>query len=193
MIPLGAIQMARAAKDNKFEVVTNHRTFIFRADNEGKHINLQAIVLFFEKTVYTMQEFILHFKHQLVAPFIPLLQFYVKHDLLRNMHRDEFDVCSSFCRLHSQTLLHGALFSLSIVQRSKWCSVLQEWVKEQMVFGRPRFGPGSHCQKNGFLEFKGIKSKIYAAIISEQIWLYKNEQVIYSSLHFQYNFELSCQ
>ncbi|XP_053486943.1 arf-GAP with Rho-GAP domain, ANK repeat and PH domain-containing protein 3 [Ictalurus furcatus] len=96
VIPLGAIQMARAAKDNKFEVVTNHRAFVFRADNE--------------------------------------------------------------------------------VQRSKWCSVLQEWVKEQMVFGRPRFGPGSHCQKNGFLELKGIKSKIYAAIIAEQIWLYKNEQ-----------------
>ncbi|XP_046705379.1 arf-GAP with Rho-GAP domain, ANK repeat and PH domain-containing protein 3 isoform X2 [Silurus meridionalis] len=96
VIPLGAIQMARAAKDNKFEVVTNHRTFVFRADNE--------------------------------------------------------------------------------VQRSKWCSVLQEWVKEQMVFGRPRFGPGSHCQKNGLLELKGIKSKIYAAIITEQIWLYKNEQ-----------------
>lgn len=36
VIPLGAIQMARVAKDNKFEVVTNHRTFVFRADNEGK-------------------------------------------------------------------------------------------------------------------------------------------------------------
>ncbi|KAG7329303.1 hypothetical protein KOW79_007477 [Hemibagrus wyckioides] len=96
VIPLGAIQMARATKDNKFEIVTNHRAFVFRADNE--------------------------------------------------------------------------------VQRTKWCSVLQEWVKDQMVFGRPRFGPGSHCQKHGFLEFKGIKSKIYAAIITEQIWLYKNEQ-----------------
>ncbi|KAF5906690.1 arf-GAP with Rho-GAP domain, ANK repeat and PH domain-containing protein 3-like, partial [Clarias magur] len=96
VIPLGAIQMARAAKDNKFEVVTNQRTFVFRADNE--------------------------------------------------------------------------------VQRTKWCSVLQEWVKEQMVFGRPRFGPGTHCQKSGFLELKGIKSKIYAAILTELIWLYKNEQ-----------------
>uniref|UniRef100_A0AAR2L9Q0 ArfGAP with RhoGAP domain, ankyrin repeat and PH domain 3 n=1 Tax=Pygocentrus nattereri TaxID=42514 RepID=A0AAR2L9Q0_PYGNA len=96
VIPLAAIQMARVAKDNKFEVVTSHRTFIFRADNE--------------------------------------------------------------------------------VQRSKWCSVLQERVKEQMVFGRPRFGPGSHCQKSGFLELKGTKSKIYTAIITEQIWLYKSEQ-----------------
>uniref|UniRef100_A0A8B9K5G8 ArfGAP with RhoGAP domain, ankyrin repeat and PH domain 3 n=1 Tax=Astyanax mexicanus TaxID=7994 RepID=A0A8B9K5G8_ASTMX len=96
VIPLAAIQMARVAKDNKFEVVTSHRTFVFRADNE--------------------------------------------------------------------------------VQRNKWCSVLQERVKEQMVFGRPRFGPGSHCQKSGFLELKGTKSKIYAAIITEQIWLYKSEQ-----------------
>lgn len=28
--------MVRTAKDNKFEVVTSHRTFVFRADNEGK-------------------------------------------------------------------------------------------------------------------------------------------------------------
>ncbi|XP_051514246.1 arf-GAP with Rho-GAP domain, ANK repeat and PH domain-containing protein 3-like isoform X2 [Myxocyprinus asiaticus] len=96
VIPLAAIQMARVAKDNKFEVVTSHRTFVFRADND--------------------------------------------------------------------------------VQRTKWCSTLQERVKEQLVFGRPRFGPGSHCQKSGFLELKGTKSKIYTAIIMEQIWLYKSEQ-----------------
>ncbi|XP_076878011.1 arf-GAP with Rho-GAP domain, ANK repeat and PH domain-containing protein 3 isoform X2 [Brachyhypopomus gauderio] len=96
VIPLAAIQMVRAAKDNKFEVVTSHRTFIFRADNE--------------------------------------------------------------------------------VQRSKWCGLLQERVQEQLVFGRPRFGPGSHCQKSGLLELKGTKSKIYAAIMTEQIWLYKSEQ-----------------
>ncbi|KAA0709288.1 Arf-GAP with [Triplophysa tibetana] len=96
VVPLAAIQMARLAKDNKFEVVTSHRTFIFRADSD--------------------------------------------------------------------------------VQRSKWCNILQERVKEQLVFGRPRFGPGSHCQKSGFLELKGTKSKIYAAIILEQIWLYKSEQ-----------------
>ncbi|XP_016403420.1 arf-GAP with Rho-GAP domain, ANK repeat and PH domain-containing protein 3-like, partial [Sinocyclocheilus rhinocerous] len=96
VIPLAAIQMARVAKDNKFEVVTSHRTFVFRADND--------------------------------------------------------------------------------VQRSKWCSTLQERVKEQLVFGRPCFGPGSHCQKIGFLELKGTKSKIYTAIIMEQIWLYKSEQ-----------------
>ncbi|KTG32202.1 hypothetical protein cypCar_00013999 [Cyprinus carpio] len=51
----------------------------------------------------------------------------------------------------------------------------KERVKEQLVFGRPRFGPGSHCQKSGFLELK-TKSKIYTAIIMEQIWLYKSEQ-----------------
>ncbi|XP_055034159.2 arf-GAP with Rho-GAP domain, ANK repeat and PH domain-containing protein 3 isoform X2 [Misgurnus anguillicaudatus] len=96
VIPVAAIQMARLAKDNKFEVVTNHRTFVFRAESD--------------------------------------------------------------------------------VQRSKWCSTLQERVKEQLVFGRPRFGPGSHCQKSGFLELKGTKSKIYTAIIMEQIWLYKSEQ-----------------
>ncbi|XP_023653308.2 arf-GAP with Rho-GAP domain, ANK repeat and PH domain-containing protein 3 isoform X2 [Paramormyrops kingsleyae] len=96
VIPLAAIQMARTSKDNKFEVVTSHRTFVFRADNEA----------------------------------------------LRN----------------------------------KWCSTLQSRVKDQLEFGRPRFGPGSHCQKSGFLELKGTKSKVYAAINTEQVWLYKNEQ-----------------
>ncbi|KAM6977873.1 arf-GAP with Rho-GAP domain, ANK repeat and PH domain-containing protein 3 [Aplochiton taeniatus] len=96
VIPLTAIQMARTAKDNKFEIVTSHRTFVFRTDNE--------------------------------------------------------------------------------VLRHRWVTTLQERVKEQLVFGRPRFGPGNHCQRSGFLELKGTKSKIYAAIIIDQIWLYKSEQ-----------------
>nr|XP_057920373.1 arf-GAP with Rho-GAP domain, ANK repeat and PH domain-containing protein 3 [Doryrhamphus excisus] len=34
VIPLAAIQMARPSKDNKFEVVTSQRIFVFKADNE---------------------------------------------------------------------------------------------------------------------------------------------------------------
>uniref|UniRef100_UPI003AABC3CA arf-GAP with Rho-GAP domain, ANK repeat and PH domain-containing protein 3 n=1 Tax=Centroberyx gerrardi TaxID=166262 RepID=UPI003AABC3CA len=96
VIPLAAIQMARPAKDNKFEIVTSHRIFVFRTDNE--------------------------------------------------------------------------------VLRQRWVGTLQDRVKEQLVFGRPRFGPGTHCQKHGVLELKGTKSKVYAAINTEQIWLYKSEQ-----------------
>lgn len=36
MIPLSVIEMVRASKDNKFQVVTSHRIFVFRAENEGK-------------------------------------------------------------------------------------------------------------------------------------------------------------
>uniref|UniRef100_A0A3P8TTX8 ArfGAP with RhoGAP domain, ankyrin repeat and PH domain 3 n=1 Tax=Amphiprion percula TaxID=161767 RepID=A0A3P8TTX8_AMPPE len=86
VIPLAAIQMTRPSKDNKFEIVTSQRIFVFRTD-------------------------------------------------------------------------------------------LQEHVRDQMVFGRRRFGPGSHCQRHGFLELKGTKSKVYAAINTDQIWLHKNEQL----------------
>uniref|UniRef100_A0AAX7UC42 ArfGAP with RhoGAP domain, ankyrin repeat and PH domain 3 n=1 Tax=Astatotilapia calliptera TaxID=8154 RepID=A0AAX7UC42_ASTCA len=96
VIPLAAIQMARPAKDNKFEIVTSHRIFVFRTDNE--------------------------------------------------------------------------------VLRRCWVSTLQEHVRDQLVFGRRRFGPGAHCQKHGGLELKGTKSKVYAAINTDQIWLYKSEQ-----------------
>ncbi|XP_028272067.1 arf-GAP with Rho-GAP domain, ANK repeat and PH domain-containing protein 3 isoform X2 [Parambassis ranga] len=96
VIPLAAIQMARLAKDNKFEIVTSQRIFVFRTDNE--------------------------------------------------------------------------------VLRRRWVSTLQEHVRDQLVFGRRRFGPGSHCQKHGALELKGTKSKVYAAINTDQIWLYKSEQ-----------------
>ena len=41
VIPLAAIQMARPAKDNKFEVVTNQRIFVFRTENEGKRQNTE--------------------------------------------------------------------------------------------------------------------------------------------------------
>lgn len=36
MIPLSVIEMARSTKDNKFQVFTSHRIFVFRAENEGK-------------------------------------------------------------------------------------------------------------------------------------------------------------
>ncbi|XP_040903934.1 arf-GAP with Rho-GAP domain, ANK repeat and PH domain-containing protein 3 [Toxotes jaculatrix] len=96
VIPLAAIQMARPSKDNKFEIVTSQRIFVFRTDNE--------------------------------------------------------------------------------VLKRRWVSTLQEHVRDQLVFGRRRFGPGSHCQKHGVLELKGTKSKVYAAINTDQIWLYKSEQ-----------------
>ena len=63
------------------------------------------------------------------------------------------------------------------VLRRRWVCTLQEHVRDQLVFGRRRFGPGSHCQRHGVLELKGTKSKVYAAINTEQIWLYKSEQV----------------
>uniref|UniRef100_A0A1A7Z7D0 ArfGAP with RhoGAP domain, ankyrin repeat and PH domain 3 n=1 Tax=Iconisemion striatum TaxID=60296 RepID=A0A1A7Z7D0_9TELE len=96
VIPLAAIQMARPAKDNKFEIMTIQRIFVFRADSE--------------------------------------------------------------------------------VLRQRWVSTLQEHVRDQLVFGQRRFGPGPHCQKHGALELKGTKSKVYTAILTDQIWLYKSEQ-----------------
>ncbi|NXX17756.1 ARAP3 protein, partial [Podargus strigoides] len=36
VIPLSAIDMARATKDNKFQVFTSHRIFVFRAENEAQ-------------------------------------------------------------------------------------------------------------------------------------------------------------
>ncbi|KAG7247400.1 hypothetical protein CRUP_000070, partial [Coryphaenoides rupestris] len=60
--------------------------------------------------------------------------------------------------------------------RLRWVSTLQERVKRELVFGRQRYRPGAHCQKHGFLELKGTKSKVYTAIATEHIWLYKSEQ-----------------
>lgn len=36
VIPLSVIEMARSTKDNKFQVITSHRIFVFRAENEGE-------------------------------------------------------------------------------------------------------------------------------------------------------------
>ncbi|XP_057706798.1 arf-GAP with Rho-GAP domain, ANK repeat and PH domain-containing protein 3 isoform X1 [Corythoichthys intestinalis] len=96
VVPLAAIQMARPSKDNKFEIVTSQRIFVFKADNEAL--------------------------------------------------------------------------------RRHWVSTLQDHVRDQLVFGRGWLGPGPHCQKHGFLELKGTKSKVYVAINTEQIWLYKSQQ-----------------
>ncbi|XP_072307561.1 arf-GAP with Rho-GAP domain, ANK repeat and PH domain-containing protein 3 [Eucyclogobius newberryi] len=96
VIPLAVIQMARPSKDNKFEIVTSHRIFVFRTDNE--------------------------------------------------------------------------------VLRSRWVKILQDFIREQLVFVQRRFGPGLHCQKHGPLETKGHKSRVYTSIYGDQIWLHKNQQ-----------------
>lgn len=36
VIPLAVIEMARSTKDNKFQVITSHRIFVFRAENESE-------------------------------------------------------------------------------------------------------------------------------------------------------------
>uniref|UniRef100_UPI00398ECC05 arf-GAP with Rho-GAP domain, ANK repeat and PH domain-containing protein 3 isoform X2 n=1 Tax=Pristiophorus japonicus TaxID=55135 RepID=UPI00398ECC05 len=96
VIPLAVIQMARTAKENKFEVVTSHRIFVFRAENE--------------------------------------------------------------------------------VQRNEWCTHLQNAVKEYHFSSCRRVGSMAFCQKYGFLEMKGHKSKVYAALSTDILWLHKNEQ-----------------
>lgn len=50
VIPLAAIQMARPAKDNKFEIVTHPRIFVFRTENEGEFISLDIKVSPLTKT-----------------------------------------------------------------------------------------------------------------------------------------------
>lgn len=95
VIPLTSIEMARSSKENKFEVVTKHRIFVFRAE----------------------------------------------------------------CEAH----------------RSEWCSAIQNRVKEQCMFNqRPR----SICSfsRAGYLELKGYKSKVFAVLTTDELWVHKNEQ-----------------
>lgn len=97
VIPLTSIEMARSTKENKFEVVTKHRIFVFRAECEA--------------------------------------------------------------------------------QRSEWCSTIQNKVKEQRMFNpRSRSSCLLFGQKFGYLELKGYKSKIYAVLTVDQLWIHKNEQ-----------------
>ncbi|XP_018410388.1 PREDICTED: arf-GAP with Rho-GAP domain, ANK repeat and PH domain-containing protein 3 [Nanorana parkeri] len=97
VIPLASIEMARSTKENKFEVVTKHRIFVFRAESEA--------------------------------------------------------------------------------QRSEWCSTIQNKVKEQRMFNpRSRSSCLLFGQRFGYLELKGYKSKIYAVLTTDQLWIHKNEQ-----------------
>ncbi|XP_068133808.1 arf-GAP with Rho-GAP domain, ANK repeat and PH domain-containing protein 3 isoform X2 [Hyperolius riggenbachi] len=96
-IPLASIEMARGTKDNKFEVVTKHRIFVFRAESEA--------------------------------------------------------------------------------QRMEWCSRIQNKVKEQRMLNlRLRTSCLVFSQKSGYLELKGYKSKIFAVLTTDEVWIHKNEQ-----------------
>uniref|UniRef100_A0A8C5PQZ8 ArfGAP with RhoGAP domain, ankyrin repeat and PH domain 3 n=1 Tax=Leptobrachium leishanense TaxID=445787 RepID=A0A8C5PQZ8_9ANUR len=97
VIPITSIEMARLSKENKFEVVTKHRIFVFRAESEA--------------------------------------------------------------------------------QRNEWCSTIQNRVKEQrMLFPRTRTGCTFSCKRSGCLELKGHKSKIFAVLTTDELWIHKNEQ-----------------
>ncbi|XP_069754185.1 arf-GAP with Rho-GAP domain, ANK repeat and PH domain-containing protein 3 isoform X2 [Narcine bancroftii] len=102
VIPLTVIQMARTAKENKFEVVTSQRTFVFRAESE--------------------------------------------------------------------------------VQRNEWCTHLQNAVQDHHFSSSRRVGSLALCQKYGYLELKGHKSKVYAALNTDILWLHKNEQTFKSGI-----------
>ncbi|XP_051870238.1 arf-GAP with Rho-GAP domain, ANK repeat and PH domain-containing protein 3 [Pristis pectinata] len=102
VVPLAVIQMARTAKENKFEVVTSNRTFVFRAESE--------------------------------------------------------------------------------VQRNEWCTHLQNAVKDHHFSSGRRVGSTALCQKYGYLELKGNKSKVYAALCTDVLWLHKNEQTFKSGI-----------
>ncbi|NXD30849.1 ARAP3 protein, partial [Spelaeornis formosus] len=49
VVPLSVIEMARSTKDNKFQVITSHRIFVFRAENEAQRnewcSTLQKVVM----------------------------------------------------------------------------------------------------------------------------------------------------
>ncbi|XP_063784629.1 arf-GAP with Rho-GAP domain, ANK repeat and PH domain-containing protein 3 isoform X1 [Pseudophryne corroboree] len=97
VIPLTSIEMARSTKENKFEVVTKHRIFVFRAESD--------------------------------------------------------------------------------VQRCEWCSTIQNRVKEQRMFNpRARSSCVFTGQRSGYLELKGFKSKIFAVLTTDELWVHKNEQ-----------------
>ncbi|XP_078267863.1 arf-GAP with Rho-GAP domain, ANK repeat and PH domain-containing protein 3-like isoform X2 [Rhinoraja longicauda] len=102
VIPLTVIQMARTAKENKFEVVTSQRTFVFRAESE--------------------------------------------------------------------------------VQRNEWYTHLQNAVKGHHFSSSRRVGSLALCQKYGHLELKGHKSKVYAALYTDVLWLHKSEQTFKSGI-----------
>lgn len=40
VIPLTAIEMTRSSKDNKFQVITGQRVFVFRTESEGENQSL---------------------------------------------------------------------------------------------------------------------------------------------------------
>ncbi|KAM3926368.1 arf-GAP with Rho-GAP domain, ANK repeat and PH domain-containing protein 3 [Leptodactylus fuscus] len=95
VIPLTSIEMARSTKENKFEVVTKHRIFVFRAESEA--------------------------------------------------------------------------------QRSEWCSTIQNRVKEQRMLNQHPRSTGIFSRA-GYLELKGYKSKVFAVLTADELWLHKNEQ-----------------
>lgn len=90
LIPLCIIGMVRSIKDNKFQVITKHRIFVFRAESEGNKSHPDPKVPFFS-SCYFCFSVVGHYSTSLflITPFYSS----VLHWKWENVERPDF-----FCR-----------------------------------------------------------------------------------------------
>lgn len=135
----------------KFEVVTNNRTFIFRAESEGMSVHPAIYVLTLVQTVIS----------------------HVSKYAVNSVHIYIF-VGADFTTFMSDLT---CLCALIAAERNEWVTVLQDCTS-----GRQRhtvMNPGSPLAPDyqGYLELKGLRSKLYTVVASDKVFLYKNIDV----------------
>lgn len=137
----------------KFEVATNNRTFIFRAESEGL-----SVLSCNQCVSYLLRD---------------------KHEMCICMHKYTFMVAVKHFTVYicagpkytKHMLIHAA-------ERNDWVTVLQDCTRGRH-HRSSSMNPGSPFTPDyqGYLELKGLRSKLYTVVALDKVFLYKNMDV----------------
>lgn len=121
LIPLYIIGMVRSTKDNKFQVITKHRIFVFRAESEGKKSHPDPKVPFFSSCYFCFSK-VAHY-----SPFsgstsfshYPLLFFHL-HWKWENVERPDFFLKVCISEVILRNICNLLIFCYNFYSPAEW-------------------------------------------------------------------------
>lgn len=149
LISTAFISNVTPAGELKFEVATNNRIFTFKAESEG------LFILPWFRLIYAIEMCLLRLRVQIYI-YVHYLHFYV-HTY----------ICTCFTKRVNLP-----------AERNEWVEVLQDCIRGRSLCSSTMNSCSPLTPNHqGFLELKGLRSKLYTVVASDKVFLYKNIEV----------------
>ncbi|XP_016112302.1 arf-GAP with Rho-GAP domain, ANK repeat and PH domain-containing protein 2-like [Sinocyclocheilus grahami] len=160
LIPVSAVKQVCALGENKFEVVTSVRTFVFRAEKEGERQDWLEVL----QSALSSQSSISHQPRKNntnKSGYVELRG--LKGRVYLSLMRTSFRLCKTDQSLH----FLGR-------ERQDWLEVLQSALSSQSsISHQPR---KNNTNKSGYVELRGLKGRVYLSLMRTSFRLCKTDQ-----------------